>query len=184
DQARIRPGTVPVEGLSVDGAHVPAIAKPDDTADAGHALPRSVRRSLAAFRVLLRRPTARLRATPDFLVVGAQRSGTTSLFRYLAAHPAVGAPVRKEIQYFTLHYQRGDGWYRTHFPMTGRQRVTFEATPYYLFHPAAPQRAASSVPHAKVIVLLRDPVSRTFSHWQHNASRGLEHLGFEAALDA
>ena len=91
DASHVRPGTVPVEGLSVDGAHVPAIAKPDDTADAGHALPRSVRRSLAAFRVLLRRPTARLRATPDFLVVGAQRSGTTSLFRYLAAHPAVGA---------------------------------------------------------------------------------------------
>jgi hypothetical protein len=143
-----------------------------------------VRRTLAAVRVLARRPTARLRANPDFLIVGAQRSGTTSLYRYLSEHPAVAAPVRKEIQYFTLHYRRGGGWYRTHFPVTGRRRVTFEATPYYLFHPAAALRASQTVPHAKVIALLRDPVSRAFSHWQHNASRGLEDLGFEAALDA
>jgi len=121
---------------------------------------------------------------PNFLIIGAQRSGTTSLYRYLAEHPAVAPPLRKEIQYFSLHYGRGDAWYRTHFPVAGRQRATFEATPYYLFHPAVPHRAADTVPHAKVIALLRDPVSRAFSQWQHNASRGLEHLGFEAALDA
>ncbi|MBV8234404.1 MAG: sulfotransferase domain-containing protein [Acidimicrobiia bacterium] len=143
-----------------------------------------MRRPLAAVRVLARRPTARLRMTPDVLIVGAQRSGTTSLYRYLAEHPAVAPPVRKEIQYFTLNYGRGEGWYRTHFPIAGRGRMTFEATPYYLFHPAAPQRAAATVPHAKVIALLRDPAARAFSHWQHNASSGLEHLGFEAALDA
>jgi hypothetical protein len=122
--------------------------------------------------------------TPGVLIIGAQRSGTTSLYRYLAEHPAVAPPVRKEIQYFTLNYGRGERWYRTHFPVAGRGRVTFEATPYYLFHPAAPQRAAATVPHAKVIALLRDPTTRAFSHWQHNASSGLEHLGFEAALDA
>jgi hypothetical protein len=134
--------------------------------------------------VAARRPTAGLRATPDFLIVGAQRSGTTSLYRYLSEHPGVAPPVRKEIQYFSLHYDRGDSWYRTHFPLAGRRRVTFDATPYYLFHPAAPARAAATVPDAKLIALLRDPVDRAFSHWQHNASRGLEHLGFEAALDA
>jgi hypothetical protein len=139
---------------------------------------------LAAARVFLRRPTARLRTEPDFLIVGAQRAGTTSLYRYLAEHPAVAPPLRKEIQYFTLHYEQGDQWYRAHFPIAARGRRTFEATPYYLFHPAAPGRAATIVPQAKVIALLRDPVARAFSHWQHNASRGLEHLGFEAALDA
>ncbi|MBV8162032.1 MAG: sulfotransferase domain-containing protein [Acidimicrobiia bacterium] len=143
-----------------------------------------MRRSLAAARVLVRRPTARARAAPDFLIVGAQRGGTTSLYRYLAAHPLVAPPVRKEIQYFTLHHQRGDDWYRAHFPLAVRHRRTFEATPYYLFHPAAPARAAGTVPGAKIVALLRDPVARAFSQWQHNASRGLEHLGFEAALDA
>ena len=183
DQARGGAGAVPVEGLTVDGTNVPPTAS-EDTADAGRGLPRSVRRPLAAARVVLRRPTARLRATPDFLIVGAQRAGTTSLYRYLAEHPAVAPPVRKEIQYFSLHHDRGDGWYRAHFPLAGRGRKTFEATPYYLFHPVAPERAATTVPQVKVIALLRDPVSRAFSQWQHNAARGLEHLGFEAALDA
>jgi len=183
DQARARAGTVPVEGLTVDGTNVPPTANADTT-DAGRGLPRSIRRPMAAARVLLRRPSARLRATPDFLIVGAQRAGTTSLYRYLAEHPEVAPPVRKEIQYFTLHHERGDQWYRAHFPVAGWGRKTFEATPYYLFHPAAPARAMATVPRAKVIALLRDPAARAFSQWQHNASRGLEHLGFEAALDA
>jgi hypothetical protein len=139
---------------------------------------------LAAVRVQLRRPTASLRGRPDFLILGAQRSGTTSLYRYLAEHPAVARPLRKEIQYFTLHHGRGESWYRAHFPIVGRQRLSFEATPYYLFHPLAPTRAAATVPGAKLIALLRDPVTRAFSHWQHNASRGLETVGFDAALDA
>ena len=183
DQARARAGAVPVEGLTVDGTSVPPTASADKS-NAGRGLPRSVRRPLAAARVFLRRPTARLRATPDFLILGAQRGGTTSLYRYLAEHPAVAPPVRKEIQYFTLHHGRGDHWYRAHFPIARRDTRTFEATPYYLFHPAAPARAAASIPGAKVIALLRDPVARAFSQWQHNAARGLEHLGFEAALDA
>ncbi|TMK89614.1 MAG: sulfotransferase domain-containing protein [Actinobacteria bacterium] len=183
DQARARAGTVPVEGLTADGTSVPPTAS-KDTANAGRGLPRSVRRPMAAARLFLRRPTASLRATPDFLIVGAQRAGTTSLYRYLAEHPAVAPPIRKEIQYFSLHHGRGDQWYRSHFPVAGRDRRTFEATPYYLLHPAAPARAAATVPEAKVIALVRDPVARAFSQWQHNASRGLEHLGFEAALDA
>jgi hypothetical protein len=183
--ARFGAGAVPVEGLTVDRTSVPPTADEEGApAESGHGLPRSFRRAVAATRVFVRRPTARVRATPDFLIVGAQRSGTTSLYRYLTEHPAVTAPVRKEIQYFTLHNRRGDGWYRAHFPFEGRGRVTFEATPYYLFHPAAPVRAAQTVPSAKVIALLRDPVARAFSQWQHNASRGAERLGFEAALDA
>ncbi len=179
-----RPGAVPVARLSADGTSVPATASSDATAHAGRGLPRRVRRPLTATRVALRRPTASLRTLPEFLILGAQRSGTTSLYRYLAAHPAVAPPVRKEIQYFTLHFGRGTRWYRSHFPVAARQAVSFEATPYYLFHPVAAERAAATVPNAKLVALLRDPVSRAFSHWQHNASRGLETLGFDAALDA
>ena len=191
DQAAgARPRAVPVAGLTVDGTSVPPPAREEATAgsrrsaDAGHGLPRSLRRPLATGRVFLRRPTARWRAAPDFLLIGAQRSGTTSLYRYLAAHPAIAPPLRKEIHYFTLHHERGEAWYRAHFPMARHRRRTFEATPYYLFHPAASTRAAASVPDAQIVVALRDPVTRAFSQWQHNASRGLEHLGFEAALDA
>ena len=182
-------GAVPVEGLTVDGTSTPPTASSDVATEAGRGLPRGFRRSLAAARVELRRPTSRLRTRPDFLILGAQRSGTTSLYRYLAEHPGITAPVRKEIQYFTLHHGRGDGWYRAHFPIAlaasgGRRRLTFEATPYYLFHPLAPARAATALPDAKLLVLLRDPVARAFSHWQHTAERGLEPLAFEDALDA
>src|SRR5205823_8908493 len=93
-------GAVPVEDLTVDGTSTPPTASSDATTQAGRGLPRGVRRALAAARVQLRRPTACLRSRPDFLILGAQRAGTTSLYRYLAEHPSAATPVRKEIQYF------------------------------------------------------------------------------------
>jgi sulfotransferase family protein len=176
-------GAVPVEGLISEGPSTQPT--PSSAAQAGTALPRGVRRSLAAVRVELRRPSARLRAWPNFLVLGAQRCGTTSLYRYLIEHPEVSAPLRKEIQYFTLRHARGESWYRAHFTLgTGKPQQTFDATPYYLFHPLAPARAAEVLPRAKLVVLVRDPVRRAFSHWQHTRARGLEPLDFEEALDA
>jgi hypothetical protein len=172
---------VPVEDLTVDGGNAPRTASSNVVTDPGRGLPRRLRRPLAFARVELRRPTAGLRSLPQFLILGTQRGGTTSLYRYLAEHPDVRRPLRKEIQYFTLHHGRGEGWYRSHFPFSG---TTFEATPYYLFHPQAPARAAACVPDAKLLVLLREPAGRAFSHWQHTRGRGLEPLGFEDALDA
>jgi len=183
DEANTWAGAVPVEGLTTDGiSATPPVSS--DASEAGRGVPRALRRSLSAVRVEVRRPTARFRALPDFLILGAQRSGTTSLYQYLAAHPAIAPPVRKEIQYLTLRHRRGIGWYRAHFPRARPGRVTFEATPYYLFHPLAPARAAAGLPDAKLIALLRNPVTRAFSHWQHNAQRGLDSLAFEDALDA
>jgi len=95
----------------------------------------------------------------------------------------VAASLGKELQYFSLNYHRGEGWYRSHFPIGGRAQ-TFEATPYYLFHPHAARRAAETVPSARVVALVRDPVTRAFSHWRHNVARGLEPLAFDAAIDA
>jgi sulfotransferase family protein len=112
----------------------------------------------------------------------------------LSRHPSIAPPLRKEPQYFTLHNNKGDAWYRAHFPTaaarraherrTGEPLLTFEATPYYLYHPDAPGRAARTVPEAKLVALLRNPVDRAFSHYQHTRSRGLEPLSFGAALDA
>jgi hypothetical protein len=142
-------------------------------------------------RRLTRRLTARLRLLPDFLVVGAQRAGTTSLYQYLVAHPPVGAPLRKEVHFFDLHYGRGLGWYRSHFPLrarrtaverSGRRFVCGEASPYYLYHPAAAERAARTVPDARLLAILRNPVDRAFSHYHHERERGREPLSFEEAL--
>lgn len=121
---------------------------------------------------------------PDFLVIGTQRGGTTSLYNYLVRHPKVAAAATKEVHYFSLFYERGDEWYESNFPRSRgwRKRITGEATPYYLFHPEAPDRAQRLVPGAKLIALLRDPVARAFSHYKHERRLGEESLSFEDAL--
>ncbi|HEX2370364.1 MAG TPA: sulfotransferase [Acidimicrobiia bacterium] len=144
----------------------------------------STRRRIAMARVSLRRPTSRWRALPDLLVIGVQRGGTSSLYRYLGAHPQVVPSLRKEVEFFTRRYTEGAGWYLAHFPLRRRGTITFEADPYYMFHPLAAGRAAALVPGARLVVMLRDPVKRAFSHWQHNRRLGVEPLEFAAALEA
>ena len=138
-------------------------------------------------RVLARSLFWRARALPNFLIIGAQRAGTTTLFANLAQHPDIRPPIRKEIHYFTTHFDRGINWYRAHFPLSStpfRRWQTFEATPYYLFHPLAPVRIRSIIPNARFIVILRDPVDRAASHYRLNVARGNEELSFEKAIQA
>ena len=136
------------------------------------------------------RLTASVRIAPSFLILGAQRSGTTSLYRYLAQHPRIFPALRKEVHYFDFQYDKGRRWYLAHFPTaTSRFRgngrpVTGEATPYYLVHPLAPQRVWEFNPAMKLIVILRDPVERAFSHYNHEVRRGVETLDFRDAVDA
>jgi hypothetical protein len=130
--------------------------------------------------------TARLRALPDFLVIGAQKSGTTSIWQYLSAHPSVRFGRIKEVHYFDLSHHFGERWYRAQFPLRmigSRGRLVGDASPYYLFHPHAPRRAAALVPDAKLVAILRNPVDRAFSHYNHVVARGHEMLPFEAALE-
>ena len=155
--------------------------------------PLRVRRRLVRIRLALRRPTARFRITPDFMILGGQRCGTSSLYKNLGQHPEIAPSLRKEVEYFTIDYNRGDGWYRAHFPLKlrralatlrGRKLLTFEATPDYLFDPRAPERIRQDLPDAKLIVLLREPVSRAYSHYHHMARLGLEDLPFAEAIAA
>ncbi len=142
------------------------------------------RNSVRSMRAVGRLPNASRRSLPDFVVVGAQRSGTTSLYRRLLEHPQVLRPIGKELQFLTLHFNRGLRWYRAHFPATGRGQQTFEASPYYLFHPLAAPRAAQVLPNARFVALLRDPVDRAYSHYLHSRSLGFETLSFEDAIAA
>jgi hypothetical protein len=149
-----------------------------------------VRGAVRAARAGIRRSSSRLRPLPDFLLIGAQRCGTTSLYRYLAAHPHVLPALDKEVHFLSRHWTRGEGWYRAHFPLRARKAgrrspapLTFEATPYYLFHPLAAARAAELVPEAKLLVLLRDPVTRAWSHYRHMVRLGLEPLSFQDAIE-
>ena len=121
---------------------------------------------------------------PDAMIIGAQKAGTTSLFDYLAQHPDVAPSRTKEVRYFDVAYDKGEQWYRQRFPRRRPGKVILEASPYYLFHPLAPKRAARLLPSARLIVLLREPVSRAFSHYQHQVDWGRETLSFEEAVSA
>ena len=130
------------------------------------------------------RLTARRRPLPDFLVIGAQKAGTTALYAYLRWHPGIAGPSWKEVSFFDRHWWRGEAWYRGQFPLRAGKRLVGEASPSYLFHPLAPERARSLVPGAKLVALLRDPVDRAYSQYQHEVALGREPLSFEDALAA
>jgi hypothetical protein len=125
---------------------------------------------------------------PDFIIAGAQKAGTTSLFGYIEGHPQIGAPQTKEVHYFDNNYDRGETWYRMNFPLARRLRSrgqqTFESSPYYMCEPRVPERMAALVPSVKLIFLVRNPVSRAYSHYQHSVLRRREPLSFEDAIQA
>lgn len=142
--------------------------------------------------------TAWMRPGPDFLLIGGKRAGSTSLYFALLEHPRI-MPLfpsarllpkdnhTKGVHYFDQHHHRGNAWYRSHFPASPRRagRVTGEGSPYYLFHPLAAERAAREAPHAKILLTVRDPVERAFSHYRERRREGAEPLEtFEEALAA
>lgn len=149
--------------------------------------------------------TSSLRPAPDFLIIGAKRGGTTSFYFDLLEHPSILrlfpppiSPWKKDatkgVHYFDSNFDQGSRWYRSYMPTSASRRVVTvrrgeravagEASPYYLFHPAVAARAHESVPAARIIVLLRDPVMRTYSHWKERRRGGAEALDFQAALAA
>src|SRR5579875_3158838 len=157
-------------------------------------LARSVRRLGHSTVISFGLPTYWARSLPRFVIVGAQRCGTTSLTRTLSGHPAVFGPlVHREVHYFDVAYQRGMAWYRSNFPLTLRGRkaaraagaplTTFESSPYYMFHPLAPERIYRDLPGVKLLVLLRDPVERAFSAHTHELELGFETEPFERAIE-
>ncbi len=124
---------------------------------------------------------------PSFLIVGAQKAGTTALFQLLAHHSGIKAPKTKEISYFyddSLYNLRGHYYYHIHFPkphQIGISQQTFEATPEYLYHPKCAERIYTYRPDIKIIILLREPVSRAYSAWTmyHNFYKSKNHNHLE-----
>jgi hypothetical protein len=152
----------------------------------------NIRRRAATARIVRRRiASVERRLLPDTIILGAQRAGTTALFDRLARQPSVLASCAKEVHFFDLGASRRIGWYRAHFPLEkeaiaireqGLEPVVLEASPYYLFHPAVPQRMVSVLPDARFIVLLREPVARAWSHYWHERTRGYEWRSPEVAF--
>jgi hypothetical protein len=156
-------------------------------------VPEPLRRAGRTVGLTVGRATLRWREMPDFIVVGGQRCGTTSLFRALMSHPQIFRPeMHKGVNYFDLNSYRGNTWYGAHFPLSSVIRhkarrygppVVFEASGYYMYHPFAMERMARALPRIKVVSMLRNPVERAYSAYQHERARGYEWEPFERALE-
>lgn len=107
---------------------------------------------------------------PAFIIIGAQKAGTTAMFRILRQHPQIVAPVEKELHFFdSMRIRYGDFVaYHEMFPLPHElkpDKLTYEATPSYLFDPDCPERIYRYSPEIRLIAILREPVSRAFSAW-------------------
>lgn len=151
-----------------------------------NAIPSKWRRRYVDLRHAVRSVNAGSRSLPDFLIIGTQRGGTSSLYKYLSSHPAVDPSLRKETEYFAGRYALGLDWYRANFPRSAHSastnRMTFEATPDYMLHPLAATRAHELLPEARLVALVRDPVQRAQSHHRHMTRLGFENLDFAEAV--
>ena len=141
-----------------------------------------------------RRATAQYRTLPSFVIIGAQKSGTTSLYDYLAEHPQLWSAYIKEVHFFdgglspkSDNYQKGAGWYRANFPLKSQVKTgehTFEASPLYIFNPLVAQRIFNLIPQTKIIAILRNPTERAISHYFHERRYGRETLDIAEAIAA
>ena len=122
------------------------------------------------------------RALPGFLIVGAQKAGTTSLFNWLVDTGIAEAPLHKEVGYFDTRWD----WpikYRGYFGLQKSARLVGEATPSYFAFPEVPERVSSVLgPECKIIIVLRDPVDRSVSHYFHERRLGFEKRDMYTAM--
>lgn len=124
-----------------------------------------------------------LHTLPDFLIIGAAKCGTSSLHEYLEQHPNVGKSLTKQIHFFDRYYERGASWYKVCFPFKWQKSISGEATVHYMTHPLAAERASRLVPKAKIIVMLRNPTDRAYSHFTMECRNNNEDLSFEDAIE-
>ncbi|MFX1501113.1 MAG: sulfotransferase [Promethearchaeota archaeon] len=136
--------------------------------------------------------TSPCRVLPDFIIIGASRSGTTSFYNYLIDHPYIEPAVYKEVRFFWAYFNRGVNYYKKFFPtvfhkiyhkyVLRKGFLTFETSPYYMYHPHAVKRIYSMLPNVKLIIILRNPIDRAFSQYNGMVSSGYEKLTFEEAI--
>ena len=120
---------------------------------------------------IYRLSTSPLRRSPNFLILGVVKGGTTSFYKYLVQHPMIHEITQKEVYYFKRTIDPKYRWlrYHSHFPfsqkLTGSQTIVGEASPHYFHNLDAPQILSKLFPQLKLIVLLRNPVDRAYSHY-------------------
>lgn len=161
--------------------------------------PRWAKEAARPFMHAYGRATWRQRPLPDYLIIGTKRGGSTSMFKYLTKHPNVlppwpGVENHKKTNFFDQNYDRGEAWYRSHFPTarmraqvaqrTGHPAITGEGAINYMFFPHVIDRVRAMIPEVRLVVVLRNPVDRAWSHYHERVKAGTEPLSFREALRA
>ena len=142
------------------------------------------------FRII----TSYLRGLPDFVIIGAQKSGTTSLYDFVIKHPAIAPASKKELHYFSILHKFSEQWYCSNFSTNlsryyfykkmNQKLLTGEASPTYFFYPTVPSRMKKILPDIKLIVILRNPIDRAYSHYHHIIRTKRETISsFEKAIE-
>lgn len=149
---------------------------------------------MPSLKRLYEQATWRSRALPDLIIIGAMKSGTSSLFDYLSQHPQLFPSRTKEVHFFdgggnpdVDTFLKKQAWYRAHFSLKKHMSAgskAFEATPLYIFNPLAPKRIFDLVPKVKIIAVLRNPTERAISHYFHEKRANREPLSIYEALQA
>jgi hypothetical protein len=115
-----------------------------------------------------------LRVLPDLIVIGVVRSGTTSLYHYLSQHPSIIKSAHDELGYFDSNYKLGLNWYKSFFPSIFEKKkierkngkfLTYDVTPFYIYNQKSSQRIHQILPNSKLIVILRNPIDRSYSNY-------------------
>ena len=125
------------------------------------------------------------RMLPSFLIIGAAKSGTTSLYANLIEHPNILPSSKKEISYFQFMQDTRISFYKEHFPLKKKNYISGEASASYLPHKFIPKRVHDLIPEVKLIVILRDPVERAYSSFFHKLRLGEQITdNFEDAINS
>lgn len=132
-------------------------------------------------KAFYRQITSSLRALPNFLVIGTMKSGTSSMYHYLKEHSQISMAYKGEVHFFDNNFHKEERWYRSFFPFKYKAKIQAigEVTPGYLFKGGVPERVKKLIPKARFIILVRNPVDRTYSHFQQVLKRKLSDLTFE-----
>lgn len=123
---------------------------------------------------------------PNLIIAGAPRCGTTSLHAMLSQHSEVFMIPKKELWFFYTEsvWEKGEQWYKEQFSVQNGEKYVGEATPLYFCDPVSVRRMAETVPRANLLLCLRDPVERAFSHYWFNVRKSKETLGFRQAIES
>ena len=125
--------------------------------------------------------TSPFRVLPDFFIIGAGRTGTTSLFHYLFQHPSISRSAYDELGFFDVNFHLGLNWYRSLFPsiftrfflkLKTKSFLTYDVTPSYVRRPWVANRIYDVFPNTKLIAVLRNPVDKSYSHYYQSEKYG------------